>query len=209
MGGRWDAGLRDLGQADVARLGEQHGADADARVLGACAAAEVGERVGVVGPGADLQEHFGERDTIGQHRRGDRAEPCQLLGFIKRLELAEVGAVGAGDLGDVKRQVGLEALGGLPVGAVQLGAELIECPLWLRGEAQAGADLRPRCGPRGAAQQVGARVGEATRACNEHVAAMQRRLERLQDAEGICAPVELALAELRVGWRARAGASGR
>ena len=59
MGERWDAGLRDVGQADVARLGQQHRADTDVQVLGAGAAfAEVGERVGEAGPGADLQEHL-------------------------------------------------------------------------------------------------------------------------------------------------------
>jgi hypothetical protein len=53
------------------------------QVLGAGAAfAEVGEGVGEVGPAADFQEHFGERDTIGQHPGGGRAERGQLLGLI-------------------------------------------------------------------------------------------------------------------------------
>jgi MinD-like ATPase involved in chromosome partitioning or flagellar assembly len=98
------------------------------------------------------------------------------LGFVKRFELAEVGSVGAGDLGDVKRQVVVEALGGLPVGAIELGAELLECPLWLRVKAQARADLWTRRLPRGSVEQRRPRVGEATRAWNEHVAAIQRGL---------------------------------
>ncbi len=45
-------------------------------------------------------------------------------------------SVGAGNLGDVKRQVVVEALGGLPVGAVQLAVEVLERALWHGVEAQ-------------------------------------------------------------------------
>lgn len=53
LGQRRAAGLRDLGQADVARLGEQRRADTRVEILGAGAAlAEMCERIGklVTGP---------------------------------------------------------------------------------------------------------------------------------------------------------------
>ena len=85
---RGDAGVGDLGQADVARLGEQDGADADVEVLGAGEAfAEMRERVGEPGPAADLQQHLGERDAGREHRGGGRAQRAQLLGLVERLEL--------------------------------------------------------------------------------------------------------------------------
>jgi hypothetical protein len=158
-----------------------------------------GERVGEAGPAADFQEHFGERDTIGQHPGGGRAEDGQLFGLIESLEFAEVGSVVAGDLGHLECEVVVEALGGLSVGAVQLSAELLERSLWRGVEAQPGADLRPRCVPCGSLEQLRARVGETAGAGNEHVASVQRCLERLQHAEGVCAPVDLVLPELRVG----------
>ncbi|MGO9901627.1 MAG: hypothetical protein ACLP0J_18515 [Solirubrobacteraceae bacterium] len=158
----------------------------------------MGERVGETGPAADLQEHFGERDTIGQHPCRGRAEGGQPFGLIECFEFAEVGSVVAGDLGDLEREVGVEALGGLSVGAVQLSAELLERALRRGVEAQAGADLRPCRGPCGSLEQLRPRVGETAGAGNEHVSSVQRCLERLQHAEGVCAPVDLVLPELRV-----------
>ncbi len=49
--------MRDVGEADVAGLGEQYGADADVQVLDAGAAfAEVRERVREMRPAADLEQ---------------------------------------------------------------------------------------------------------------------------------------------------------
>jgi hypothetical protein len=47
-----------------------------------------------------------------------------------------------GHLGDFEREVGVEAIGGLSVGAVQVSAELLERPLRCGVEVQADADLR-------------------------------------------------------------------
>jgi hypothetical protein len=199
VGERRDAGLRNVSEADVARLGQQHRADADVQVLGAGAAfAEMSERVGESTPAADLQEHFGERDTIGQHPGGGFTERGQLFGLIERFELCEVGAVGARDLGDLQREVVVEPLGRLTVGAVELTGEQLERPLRRGLEAHAGADLRPRHGPRGSLEQLRPRVDETAGAGNEHVPAVQRGLERLQHAERICAPVKLVVPELRI-----------
>jgi hypothetical protein len=49
--------MRDVGEADVAGLGEQDGADADVQVLDASAAfAEVRERIREACPVADLEQ---------------------------------------------------------------------------------------------------------------------------------------------------------
>jgi len=105
-------------------------------------------------------------------------------GLIECLELAEVGPVVAGDLGDLERENGVEALGGLPVRAVQLSAELLKRSLRRGVEAQTGADLRPRRCPRGSLEQLRPRVGEPARAGDEHVAvaAVARQLARAQEA---------------------------
>ena len=130
--------MRDLAQADVARLGEQHRADADVQVLGAGAAfAEVRERGGEAGPAADLQQHLGERDAGREHPVVDLAQPAQLFGLVQGLELAEVRTVDAGDRRDLKRDVLVEALGGLLVRAVQLGAEPLE------SVCRVGSEVRP------------------------------------------------------------------
>jgi hypothetical protein len=150
---RRDAGVGDFGQADVARVGEQHRADADVQVLGAGEAfAEMGERVGKPGPAANLQQHLGERDAGREHRGGGRAQPAQLLGLSESFELCQVGPIGAGELGDLQGDVLGQALGGLSVGAVELGAEPVERLLRIGLEAQPGADLGPRGRPRGTAE---------------------------------------------------------
>jgi hypothetical protein len=79
-----------------------------------------------------------------------------------------------------------------------LSAELLERSLRRGVEVQAGADLGARRGPCGSLEQLRSRVGETAGAGNEHVASVQRCLERLQHAEGVCAPVDLVLPELRV-----------
>jgi hypothetical protein len=85
---RRDAGVGDFGQADVARLGEQHRADADVQILGAGEAfAEMSERVGKPGPAANLQQHLGERDAGREHRGGGRAQPAQRLELSESFEL--------------------------------------------------------------------------------------------------------------------------
>jgi hypothetical protein len=108
---RREARLRDLAQADtggtliIARPGEQHRADADVQVLTAGAAlAEVGERIGKPGPSTDLQQHFRERDAVREHVGDGRAQRAQPLRFVERLELAEVAAIGPGDLSDLPRR---------------------------------------------------------------------------------------------------------
>ena len=89
----------------------------------------------------------------------------------------------AGDLRDLQGDVLWQALGGLLVGAVKLAGEPLERLLRLGVEVKAGADLGLRGGPRGAAQELGARVGEPPGARDEHVAAVERSDQCLQHAE--------------------------
>ena len=105
---------------------------------------------------------------------------------------------------DVLRQ----AFGGLAVGAVQLAAEPLERLARVGVEIQAGADLRSRGRPRGAAQELGARVGEPSGAGDEHVATVQRGDQRLQHAERVRPAVDLVGAELGVVENERAPAAG-
>jgi hypothetical protein len=141
---RRDAGVGDLGEADVARFGQQYRADADGQILGAGEAfAEVGKRIGKPGPAAHLQQHLGERDACGEHAGCGRAQRAELLGLLQRLETCHVGAVRAGELGDLQRDVLGQALGGLPVGAVELDADPLERLPRIGLKIEPGADVPP------------------------------------------------------------------
>jgi hypothetical protein len=196
---RRDAGVRDLAQGDVARFGEQDRAHADVKVRGPGAAlAEMREALGEAGPRADLEQHLGERHPRREHPVDDLAQPAEVVGLLQGVELAEIGAVGPGDRGDRQRGVLVKARCCLPVGAVELFAELLERACRVDRKVQPGADPGSGGRPCRAAEQLGAWVGEPARAPDVYVAALQRRLQRLQHAERVRAPVDLVDAELWV-----------
>jgi hypothetical protein len=135
----------------------------------------VGKRVGKPGPAAHLQQHLGERDACGEHAGCGRAQRAELLGLLQRLETCQVGAVCAGELGDLQRDVLGQALGGLPVGAVELDADPLERLPRIGLKIEPGADVHPRGRPSGPAEQLSARIGEPSGACHEHVAPLKGR----------------------------------
>ena len=192
--------MRDVGEADVAGLGEHHCADADVEILHAGAAfAEVCERVREVRPAADLEQDLRERDAIGQQRVDVDAQLAELGRLVKGLQRAEVGAVHAADRLNLNGHVGIQTWGRLAVGAIELGAEAIEGVRGVRVVVQARADLGPGRLPRRAAEQLRARVRVPAKTRDEHVTAIERALQCLEHAEAVRAAVKLTVCELWVG----------
>jgi hypothetical protein len=172
-------------QADVARLGQEHGTQAD-REIGHAGRplADVSELAGEPGPSLDLQEGFGQVDA-GKQGRDFLAESDQagrLFQFVQagqRDGLASV--LGFQPDGGVGRQVG----SGTAIGLVEAACESLNLGGRRRLAAKDAADVGSGGFPGRSLEQLDAWVSPTHARPNEHVATAEAVLEPLQHANGI------------------------
>ena len=141
----------------IARLGQQHGADAGGDVAGPCAAlAGMGEPVGKTGAGLHLKQQLGQ--IYPWQARGDRGLERDQAGRF--LEFVEGGQDQLGAVhmhGRVLGQVGR----GAPVGCIQALGKPRDLGPRIGRESEGAADRRPCRLPGWASQQTNPRVDVA------------------------------------------------
>ena len=191
-GQRRDVGADQGLQADVARLGQEHRAEAQVEVVDpGIALADVAEFAGELGPGQDFQEDLGQVHP-GQPRGHVPAEIDQADGLVQLVQRGERQDVASARPLDRHGGVGRQVFRGPPVGFVELLAEPLQFRSRRGRPPQGPADARPDLLPGWPSQELGVRVSPASAGGHEQVAASEAVLEPFQDAERVEVAVDPA-----------------
>ena len=177
-------------QADVARLGDKHGADAHREILeSALACGEVGELVAEPGPGGHVEEKVGQL----HQREGARQtapERDEAGGLGHPVEGMEMCPMAAGMLVDGQRPVRRCVLGGPPPRQVQLGRQRGQLHVGFGLVVQHRAHLRAGLLPCGSLEELGAGVAPPAAGGDEHVSSAEAVAEAFHHAERVSLMVE-------------------
>ena len=178
-------------EADVARLGDEHGADAGDQVFRPRARlAHVGELLREPRPAGHLENHLGEvgLGQQGTHGPTELDEAGRLVEAVEGRELQSRLAVLLHNrhgriVGQARRRA--------PVGSVELVGQCPELDARIGRAAEGTAHVVSSRLPLGPRQELAARVGPSPARGDEHVAAAQRLPEAFDGAERVGAVVEV------------------